>query len=60
MDEHLIKNQKLIKLSSDEKSIKHEYDSHTDDDSDELIQDRLNDSILSLSGARIRVTYKLY
>ena len=48
IDENLIKNEKLIKLSSDEKSIKHEYDSHTDDDSGEVLQYTLQDSALFL------------
>ena len=50
IDENLIKNEKLIKLSNDEKSIRDEYDSHSDDDSGELFQDTLQDSRLSLSG----------
>ena len=57
IEENLIKNEKLIKLSNDEKSIKPEYDS--DDDSGELFQDTLEDSTLSLSGAGIRVTNKI-
>ena len=49
----------MIKLSNDGKNIKLEYDSHTDDDSDELFQDTLEDSTLSLSGAGIRITIKI-
>ena len=59
IDENLIKNEKLIKLSNDKKSIKPEYDSHTDDDSGELFQDTSEDSTLSLSGAGIRVYNKI-
>ena len=43
-EENLIKNEKLIKLLNDEKSIKPEYDSHTDDHSGELFQDTLENS----------------
>ena len=57
IEENLIKNEKLIKLSNEEKSLKPEYDS--DDDSGELFQDTMENSTLSLSGAGIRVSNKV-
>ena len=57
IEQNLIKNEKLIKLSNEEKSLKPEYDS--DDDSGELFQDTMENSTLSLSGAGIRVSNKV-
>ena len=60
IDYNLIKNEKMIKLSSHEKSVKDEYESHTDDDHSEIFEDTLQDSRLSLSGGgRIPVTNKI-
>ena len=45
---NLFEIEKLIKLLSNEKSIKDEYDSHNDDGSGELFQDTLQDMLLIL------------
>ena len=59
IDENIFKNQKLIKLLSQEKINKHDYESLSDEDGAETFQDTVLDSAMSSSGRGIRVTNEI-